>query len=51
VGIAQHLLAFALELDALEDLILFAMGLSWHRDMERLQLSIYRYRELIKQLF
>jgi len=40
--------AFALELDAPEDLVLFVMGLSWHWDMEGLQLSIHRYRGLIK---
>jgi acetoin utilization deacetylase AcuC-like enzyme len=49
--IAGHLLAFAFELDALEDMILFAMGLSWHWDMEGLGISPYRYRELITHLF
>ena len=49
--IARHLLSFALELDALEDMILFAMGLSWHWDMEGLGISPYRYRELISHLF
>ena len=51
LGIARNLLAFALELDALEDMILFAMGLSWHWDIEGIGLSIYRYRELIARLF
>ncbi len=51
MGIAKNLLAFALELDALEDMILFATGLSWHWDIEGLGLSIYRYRELIARLF
>jgi acetoin utilization deacetylase AcuC-like enzyme/GNAT superfamily N-acetyltransferase len=51
LGIAKNLLAFALDLDALEDIILFAMGLSWHWDMEGLGLSVYRYRELIAWLF
>ncbi len=50
-GIAHRLLEFALELDALEDMILFAMGLSWHWDMEGLGISSYRYRELISHLF
>jgi acetoin utilization deacetylase AcuC-like enzyme len=50
-GIARHMLAFALELDALEDMILFAMGLSWHWDLEGLHLSLQRYRELIRHLF
>lgn len=50
-GLATKLLAFALELDALEDMILFAEGLSWHWDVEGLGLSVYRYRELIAHLF
>lgn len=50
-GLARRLLAFALELDALEDMILFAEGLSWHWDIEGLNLSVYRYRELIAHLF
>lgn len=50
-GLATRLLAFALELDALEDMILFAEGLSWHWDIEGLDLSLYRYRELIAHLF
>ncbi len=50
-GIATQLLAFALELDALEDMILFALGLSWHWDMEGLGISPYRYRSLIADLF
>ncbi len=33
LGIARALLAFALELDILEDVILFATGLSWHWDL------------------
>ncbi len=51
MGVARNLLAFALELDALEDMILFAIGLSWHWDTEGLGLNVYRYRELISRLF
>jgi acetoin utilization deacetylase AcuC-like enzyme/GNAT superfamily N-acetyltransferase len=51
MGIARNLLAFALELDALEDMILFAIGLSWHWDAEGVGISMYRYRELIVKLF
>jgi acetoin utilization deacetylase AcuC-like enzyme len=51
MGVASDLLAFALELDALEDMILFAIGLSWHWDTEDLGLNVYRYRELISRLF
>jgi GNAT superfamily N-acetyltransferase len=50
VGVAGQLLAFALELDALEEVILFGMGLSWHWDMKGLGISPYRYRELIAHL-
>jgi acetoin utilization deacetylase AcuC-like enzyme/GNAT superfamily N-acetyltransferase len=50
-GIAKQLLAFALELDALEDMILFAIGLSWHWDTEGLGMNVFRYRELIARLF
>ena len=45
------MLAFALELDTLEDMILFAMGLSWHWDIEGLGITPLRYRELIARLF
>ncbi|HZS78663.1 MAG TPA: acetoin utilization protein AcuC [Ktedonobacteraceae bacterium] len=51
MGIARATLEFALELDALEDLILFAAGLSWHWDLEGLQMSPMHYRELIRHLF
>ena len=51
MGAARDLLAFALDLDALEDMILFAIGLSWHWDTEDLGLNVYRYRELITRLF
>ncbi|HLJ35729.1 MAG TPA: hypothetical protein VKU38_18885, partial [Ktedonobacteraceae bacterium] len=51
LGLARTLLAFALELDALEDMILFAMGLSWHWDFEGLGISPLSYRKLISRLF
>ncbi len=51
LGIARALLAFALEFETLEDVILFAMGLSWHWDMEGLGISVYSYRKLISRLF
>jgi acetoin utilization deacetylase AcuC-like enzyme/GNAT superfamily N-acetyltransferase len=50
-GIASRLLAFALELDAREDMIFFAIGLSWHWETEELGISVYRYRELIARIF
>ena len=51
MGLARTILEFALELDALEDMILFAMGLSWHWDTDDLKISVYRYRELLAKLF
>jgi len=38
-------------LDALEEIIILAMGLSWHWDTEGLGLTRLRYRRLIAQLF
>lgn len=49
--LARQMLALSLELDALEDMILFAVGLSWHWDTKGLNMSMYRYRELIARLF
>ena len=51
LGVARQLLAFALRLDVLEELILLAMGFSWHWDLEGLGLTRYRYRQLIAELF
>ena len=51
LGIARKLLAFALELETLDDMILFAMGLSWHWDLEGMGITPRRYREMIRQLF
>ncbi len=51
LGIARRLLTLALELDDLEEIIIVAMGLSWHWDTEGLGLTRFRYRELIAQLF
>ncbi len=50
-GVARNLLSFALQLDALEDIILFALGLSWHWDTDGLGLSVFQYREMIARLF
>jgi acetoin utilization deacetylase AcuC-like enzyme/GNAT superfamily N-acetyltransferase len=51
MGVARQLLAFALELDALEDMILFAIGLSWHWDTQGLGITVHRYRQIIVNLF
>lgn len=51
LGIAQRLLALALEMDTLEDQILLAIGLCWHWDTEGLGMPAFSYRTLIAQLF
>ena len=51
LGIAQQLLAFAGQQEELENMILLAMGLSWHWDTEGLGLNRAHYRELIARLF
>ncbi|GHO77654.1 hypothetical protein KSD_54250 [Ktedonobacter sp. SOSP1-85] len=51
LGIARRLLAFALELETVEDLILCALGLSWHWDIEGLHTTHHRYREMLVHLF
>ena len=50
LGIARQLIAFALDVDALEDMIVLGMGLSWHWDMERTGVPLMRYRELLAHL-
>lgn len=50
-GIAHTLLAYALELDTLEKMILVGMGLYWHWDVEGVGLHVNQYREMIARLF
>ena len=51
LGVARELLRFSLELDALEDMILQAIGLAWHWDTQEVGLPASRYRHLIARLF
>lgn len=51
LGIARHLLTFVLDQDIVEEMIIFALGFSWHWDTEGLGLNRYQYRKLIEQLF
>ncbi len=51
MGIARDMLSFSLELEGLEDTILFAIGLSWHWDTEGMRIPLFRYRRLIAHLF
>jgi acetoin utilization deacetylase AcuC-like enzyme len=50
-GVARRLLTFALDRDAVEDLILLALGLSWHWDLDGSGIPASRYRELVVRLF
>lgn len=49
-GLAEALLRFAVEPDYVEDLIVIALGLSWHWDLERLGLTPRAYREMLVRL-
>jgi acetoin utilization protein AcuA len=51
LGIAHHLLSFALEFESLEEFLILGLGLSWHWDYEGLGISRFQYRELIARLF
>jgi acetoin utilization protein AcuA len=51
LGIAHHLLSFALEFESLEEYLILGLGLSWHWDYEGLGISRFHYRELIARLF
>jgi GNAT superfamily N-acetyltransferase len=51
VGLARQVLAFALEVEAVEDIILVALGLSWHWDLQGLGISVFHYRQMIARLF
>jgi GNAT superfamily N-acetyltransferase len=51
MGIAHHLLSFALEFEDLEEYLILASGLSWHWDDTGLGMSRFDYREMIARLF
>jgi hypothetical protein len=50
LGMARHLLSLALAFDAVEEMILVALGLSWHWDLEGSGLSPFRYRSLLAHI-
>jgi GNAT superfamily N-acetyltransferase len=51
LGIAHHLLSFALEFESLEEYLILGLGFSWHWDYVGLAISPFHYRELIARLF
>jgi hypothetical protein len=50
LGIAPQLLSLALAFGAVEEMILVALGLSWHWDLEGSGLSPFRYRSLLAHI-
>ena len=50
-GLAKRLLAFTLEPDEFEELILIATGYSWHWDLSGTGLDDDQYRDLVQRLF
>ena len=50
LGIAHHLLSFALEFETVEEYVIVGLGLSWHWDYEGLGITPFRYREMIARL-
>lgn len=51
LGIARQLLSLTLEHQAVEEMILVAVGLSWHWDLKGSGLSPFRYRSLLAHTF
>ena len=50
LGIARQLLSLALEHHTVEEMILVAVGLSWHWDLKGSGLSAFRYRSLLAHI-
>jgi GNAT superfamily N-acetyltransferase len=50
LGIARQLLSLALKFDTVEEMILVALGLSWHWDLKGSGLSPFRYRSLLAHI-
>jgi GNAT superfamily N-acetyltransferase len=50
LGIARQLLSLALDFDAVEEMNLVALGLSWHWDFKGAGLSPFRYRSLVAHI-
>ncbi len=50
LGIARQLLSLTLEHPAVEEMLLVAVGLSWHWDLKGSGLSPFRYRSLLAHI-
>jgi GNAT superfamily N-acetyltransferase len=51
LGIAHHLLTFALEFESVEEYLIVGLGFSWHWDYEGLGMPRFHYREMLARLF
>lgn len=51
LGLAHQLLSLALAFEDVEESLIVGLGFSWHWDYEGLDMSRFRYRELIARLF
>jgi len=51
LGLASQLLSLTLEHDAVEEMMLVALGLSWHWDIKGADLSPFGYRSMLRQVF
>jgi acetoin utilization deacetylase AcuC-like enzyme len=50
-GLAKRILHFALRPPYFERLILFALGYSWHWDLDHAGMDEFQYREMLRRLF
>jgi acetoin utilization deacetylase AcuC-like enzyme/GNAT superfamily N-acetyltransferase len=50
-GLAEAMLRFAFEADFVEQLVVIALGVSWHWDLARAGLSPWEYRDRLVRLF
>jgi GNAT superfamily N-acetyltransferase len=51
VGLGEAMLKFVLSADFAEDLVLIALGLSWHWDLEAMKLTPEAYRTILLKTF
>jgi acetoin utilization protein AcuA len=51
LGIAHHLLTFALAFESVEEYLIVGLGLCWHWDEEGLDMSRFHYRRMLARLF
>jgi len=50
-GLGRTLLRFAVEQDYAEELVIIALGLGWHWDLEAMRMSARQYRRVLERTF